>query len=169
MGMDIHVQLYRYNKEDNFYEKLALYRWDSKEGKHKEVYLFPGRDSEMFDGMKSGDEVDGYGYFPTHSVALNSFFEPDRKELEEVMGTQGYFDFWEVNLAEMALYCKEHPQVTDYDAPWDDEKPGFVKPTKKNPICNLYEEICSYAQFANQWGWDFDPLSYYKVVIYFDW
>ena len=169
MGMDIHVNLYKYDEERNQFMKMTLYTWDYKEGKHKEVYLFPGRDHSMFEGMKHGDETDGYGYFPTRAISLNSFFDPDRKELEEDMSAQGYFDFWEINLAEMALYCKEHPVVTDYDAYWDDEDPNFVKPTKKNPICGLYEEICNYARFVDEWNWDFEPLSSYKVVIYFDW
>ncbi len=169
MGMDIHIKLFKYDNERNQFKKLTLYRWDYKDGKHKEVYIFPGRNSEMFEGMKDGDESDGYGIFPSFPIKLNSLFDPDREEIEKTMKTTGFFDFNEINLAEMALYCKEHPTVTDYDVEWHNEDPNFVKPTKKNPICDLYEEICSYASFADNWDWDISPLSEYKIIYYFDW
>lgn len=170
MGMDIHVKLYKYDEDRNQFKKVTLYRWNEKKGEYQEVYIFPGRNSEMFDGMKNGDENDGYGYFPTSPIRLNSFFDPDREELEKTMNTQGYFDFWEINLAEFALYCRNHPKVVNYDIEWDEEQEGkFIKPTKENPICNLFKEICSYGAFADEWEWGFNPLSLYKVVIYFDW
>lgn len=168
MGVDIHIKLFKYDNERNQFKKLTLYRWDYKTGEYKEVYIFPGRNSEMFDGMKEGDEVDGYGVFPSSSIKLNSLFDPDREEIEEKMHTTGCYDFNEINLAEMALYCKEHPTVTDYDVEWHDEDPNFVKPTKKNPICDLYDEICQYGYFADNWDWDFSSLSEYKVIYYFD-
>ena len=168
MGVDIHIKLFKYDRENNIYDKITLYYWDYKKGKHEEVYIFSGRNSEMFDGMMHGDEVDGYGYFPTTSIALNSLLEPERKEYERLMKIQGCYDFCEINLAEMALYCKRHPEVTDYDVEWNDEDPNFVKPKKKNPICDLYDEIIQYLKFADEWEFDFLPLSYYKVIIYFD-
>lgn len=169
MGMDIHIKLFKYDNERNQFKKLTLYRWDYKTGEYKEVYIYTGRNSEMFNGMTDGgSDSDGYGYFPASSIKLNSLFDPDREEIEKDMKATGFFDFNEINLAEMALYCKEHPRVVDYDVTWHNEDPNFVKPTKDNPICDLYKEICQYAAFADNWNWDFSPLSEYKIIFYFD-
>jgi len=167
MGVDIHIKLFKYNEKENIFEKITLYRWDKKTGKYQEADVFPGRDSEMFNGMTVGDDIDGYGYFPSSPICLNSLFELDKKEIEEDMKTMGYYDFNEINLAEMALYCDRHKKVVDYNAEWNDEDPNFIKPTKDNPICSLFEQICQYLSFADDY-WDFKPLSYYKVIFYFD-
>lgn len=190
MGMDIHIRLTKYNKETNLFEELTLYKpgeeyYYDKEGNKiitnpdfKKVRIFDGRNSEMFYGMKDGNENDGYGYFPWVPIKLNSLEPKLKKEIEDKMGKEqkeytGYFDFYEITLADMKLYLNNHPKVADYDADeklWDEYfDKGGPKPEKTNLIQYLYEEICNYAFFADNWSWGIEPLSAYKVLFYFDW
>lgn len=188
MGADIHVRVYKYNRSTNFYDEIKIYRkrkpgdrsfekFDPETGEtipwkddYRPVYIDVGRDSEMFDGMKSGDEKDGYGNFPMTTLTLESFNPEARAKLEELKRTQGYYDFFEISLAEMKLYIMEHPFVADYDAEWEDEdfkKPLKDAPHKNNPIASLFLDIYSYIYIAEN-CWMDDPLSFYKVVFYWD-
>ena len=184
MGMDIHVETFKLDKETNRYSKLTLYHKRDLSGytnlgpenirlNEKEylspVSIYDGRDYEMFNGLKDGDEDDGYGIFPWHSIYLNSFDDDAKKEISETMNTEGFFDFHEIALSEMALYCNEHPMVVDYDANWDLYNEGKAeKPMKKNPICDLYNDIYNYIKFADPDSW-IANRSDYKVIFYFDW
>lgn len=177
MGKDIHVRLTKLNRETNLYEELALYKpgveyhYDEKGNKiidnpnFQKVYIYDGRNYEMFEGMKEGDGIDGYGDFPWTSINLNSLESELKREIEEKQNSQGYFDFYEINLADMKLYLNEHPIVVDYDGEWEEG----VKSQKTNPIKYLYDNIYDYGYFADNWNWEIEPLSIYKVLFYFDW
>ena len=182
MGMDIHIKITKYDEIDNLYKELILYRpgetyhYDEKGNKivdnpdYEIVRVFNGyRNSEMFDGMKNGNETDGYGYFPTSPIRLNSLEPKLREEIKKHQKAQGYFDFWEINLAEWKAYNLEHSTVVDYDANVDWDEIKDVEPQKKNPIISLFQEICNYCSFAEGYSWDFSNLSDYKILIYFDW
>lgn len=171
MGIDIHVRVTKYNKDTNLYEEVALFRKPSKYENHEKddpsyvkASVYDGRDYEMFDGMKDGDDSDGYGYFPISSIALNSYEEKFANEIKEKMSIDGYFDFYEISLSDMKLYTIEHPTVFDFDVEVGDNEP-YAR--KKNPIVGLYENIINYISFAD-WGFEILPLSYYKIVFYFD-
>ena len=185
MGVDIHIKLYKYNKETNLYEKLALYKTRAKEsyrynekgeivetfpvGSYEEIYIDVGRDREMFDGLCNLDE-DNYGIFPSTYVAYNSFEEKAVKELKEEEESFGCYDFSEVSLADIGVYLSQYPTVIDYESlDWDswDELKEEEKPRKTNRIKYFYEEICKYAHFAD-WEFEYSPLSRYKIVFYFD-
>lgn len=180
MGCDMFVRVLKYDEKSNYYTELQLfkpgetYHYTEKGEKivddpdYEKVSVYSGRDTEMFDGMKDGDNVDGYGYFPWSACKVNSYDPVFKKEIEKKQGTQGYYDFYEINLAEMKAYVLEHPTVVDYDVEWDDKKEGFEKPQKDNPITELYERICSFISFAD-WMWNYNSLSDYKVVFYFNW
>ena len=187
MGVDLNIKVYKYNAKSNLYDELVIYRrrkpdekfkgYDEKgngipyEDDYRPLYIEAGRDYEMFEGMKDGDELDGYGVFPRTAIALNSFNPEAKAELEEYMNKGYGYDFCEVSLAEMKLYVNEHPTVVDYDSPaWNDDdfhKVGSERPQKANPIKRLYEDIYNYIWIAEDcWMWE--PLSYYKVVFYWD-
>lgn len=171
MGVDIHIRLLKYDENTNLYKEIALYRKSSLHEKYPEDYpemvkvpVYDGRDYEMFDGMKDGDDSDGYGYFPWTGMKLNSYEEAFRNEMIEKQKTElGYFDFYEIPLAEMRVYVLENPKVVDYDVEYIDEE---HKAYKDNPIASLYSKIISYLSFAEPWGMEY--LSDYKVVFYFD-
>lgn len=181
MGVDIHIRLLKYDEKNNFYKELALYRpgesyYFNEKGEkiiinpdYEKIYIYEGkRNSEMFDGMKNGDNVDGYGVFPMTSIKINSLEPTLKEEIEKKKTTVGYYDFFEINLAEMNAYILKHPKVTDYDVEWPEEVNETNKPKKENPIISLFYEICSYAAFADSWHWDVSVLSDYKILIYFD-
>ena len=185
MGRDIHVRVALYNEETNKYEELKLFRKRNKYEKYKydekgnkieitnpliQASIYNGRNSEMFDGMKDGDETDGYNEFPWTYIKMNSLEDELKEDIEKKMNITGYFDFYEITLADMALYLEENPTVTDYDSDiWDDWKAGDSRPQKTNPIKHLYQEICDYAKIADWLSWESVPLSAYKVIFYFDW
>lgn len=174
MGMDLHIRIAKYNKETNLYDELVLYRPGETyhytetgekvidDPNYERVLIYDGRDSEMFSGMKEGDETDGYGDFPWTPIALSSLEPKLRKNIEEYMGSTGFFDFYELTLADMKLYILDHPYVTDYDSEEEEKK-------KVNPIVALFADICKYASLVDSWNWNFTPLSNYKVIFYFDW
>lgn len=174
MGVDINIRLLKYNENTNLYKEIALYRKSSSHEKYPNDYpemvkvpVYDGRDYEMFDGMKDGDEIDGYGIFPWCAMRLNSYEEDFRNEMIEKQSNRnlGYFDFYEISLAEMRIYTLEHPQVVDLDAEYNDKSDS--KAYKPNPIVALFERIISYISFAEPWGME-DALSDYKVIFYFD-
>lgn len=184
MGKDIHVRLTKLNKETNLYEELALYKpgieyhYDKEGNKiidnpnFQKIYIYDGRNYEMFDGMKEGDEIDGYGNFPWTSINLNSLEPKLKKEIEEKQNIQGYFDFYETTLADIKLYLYKHPTVVNYEAEeeeWEEQEKQNKKPRKINPIQHLFQNICDYGYFADNWNWGIEPLSVYKVLFYFDW
>lgn len=176
MGKDIHIKIAKYNKETNLYEQIKLYRkvkpnetsYDSDENGFREVWIDVGRDYEAWEGMKDGDESDGFGLFPWNSISLTSLEPCLAEEIKENMKIDGYFDFYEINLAEFKLYLNEHPTVVDYDAEWKDLPYNSPKPQKENPIKTLFEAVVAYISVAD-WSYSWTPTSYYKVIFYFDW
>ena len=166
MGKDIHVRILKYNKEENLYYEQKLFIYNKNKKDYEYISPYWNRNYEMFNGMKDGDEIDGYGEFPWSSLALNSYESEFKEEMMKKMKEIGYFDFFEISLAELKLYTLEHPVVTDYDTV-NSEDFNTNKLTKTNPIIYLFETICNYLNFAD-WTFDFSSLSEYKVVFYFD-
>lgn len=156
MGVDIHLKLCKYDPEDNLWHELKLYRKEKNE--YKKVYLYAGRDSEMFSAM-SNEEKDNYGLFPCANIPLLSLDE----ELRKIVAEKGEYcyGFREILLSDMKYYLKDHPTVVDYDEDW-------AKPTKTNPIKYLFDSCCSYGEFAEGWSFGIDPLSRYKLLYWFD-
>ena len=181
MGQDIHIRIVKYNSDKNFYEELTLYKPGeeyhyNEEGNKivdnpyfQKVHIDAGRNYEMFEGMKDGDENDGYGHFPWTKVKLNALDPKIKEDIEEKMDTPGYFDFYELTFADMKLYLNEHPTVVDYDNNnfnWEED--DGERPRKINPIKPLFDEIVNYAQLADGWDWGLEPFGYYKIIFYFD-
>ena len=170
MGADIHIRIAKYNKETNLFEEVELFRkatsqeidWKKDINGFMKVYLNVGRDYEMFDGMKDGDEVDGYGFFPWTPINYLSLEPSFVERLKKKVNTFGYYDFYEINLCEFNLYLKNHPTVIDYEADRDEKDPR-----KENPLKSLFDNIESYLFIADD-TYCWTPSSYYKVIFYFD-
>ena len=163
MGVDIHLKLCKYNPEDNLWHELKLYRKEKDE--YKKVYLYEGRNSEMFSAMLN-EEKDDYGLFPCANIPIPSLDEELVNELREA-GKYCY-GFREILLSDMKYYLKDHPTVIDYDEDWSNWKAGDPKPTKTNPIKYLFDSCCAYGEFAEGWSFGIDPLSRYKLLYWFD-
>lgn len=174
MSTNMVTRVCKYNEKDNLFHEIALYKLRNKdceqyeydeEGKAIKVedpYIkispFEDCNSEMFDGMKRGNEVDGYGTFPMHHIRYGSlepsFADSILKDIKD-----GCFDANEINLAVFKNYCTDHPLVVDYEREEESKK--------KNPLVELYEDICTYCSFIDNIDFYFDPLSDYKVIFYF--
>ena len=163
MGVDIHLKICKYDPADNLWHELKLYRKDKDE--FKKVYLYEGRNSEMFAAMQN-EEQDSYGHFPFASIPLLSLDEELRAEIEEAK--EYCYGFAEVLLSDIEYYLKDHPTVVDYDGDWEDWKRGDPKPEKTNPIKYLFDSCCAYGEFAEGWSFGIDPLSRYKLLYWFD-
>ena len=181
MGKDMSIRITKYEENTNKYHEICLYRlrenfekYDYKEdGTRIEITdpyiratIDPGRNYDMFDGMKMGSEADGYGHFPWRPLHLNSLEDNLKEELKSL---EYCFDFYEIYLSELDSYVKLHPYVTDYEK-WEeydeDEEKYKPRPQIINPIKSLYEEIYAYVSFAD---WLFDgELGEYKIIFYFD-
>lgn len=170
MGTDIHIRIAKYNKETNLFEEVELFRkatskeidWKKDTNGFMKIYLNAGRDYEMFEGMKDGDEIDGYGYFPWTPINYLSLEPSFAERIKEKVNSFGYYDFYEINLCEFNLYLKNHPKVINYDADRDEEDPW-----KENPLKSLFDDIESYL-FIADYTYSWTPSSYYKVIFYFD-
>lgn len=186
MGRDIHLHLAKFDKETNLYKEICLYRkrekdefysyYDEEGNEHKitdpmkKVSIYDSRNYEMFDGLKCKDP-DNYGYFPAGYINYDSLDSELREVVEEKTKTTGYYDFAEVNLADMKIYVLEHPTVVDYDSYfWEKYEEGKCeKPVKKNPIKWLYEDIINYLNLADrEFSWGLTNVSNYKLIFYFD-
>ena len=164
MGVDIHTKLVKYNSEDNLWHELKLYRVE--EGKYKKVYIFDGRNYELFDIMQ-GKENDDISYFPSADIPLVSLDEELREEIEK--DKEYCYHFHEISLADMEFYLYKHPTIPDYDADWgDDWKSGDPKPQKDNPVKWIYDECIAYAEFADNYSFNWTPRSRYKLLYWFD-
>lgn len=178
MGVDMTVRVFKYDPSDNFYHEISLYvprdkynkyYYDEKGNKHEytdkyaPVPVYSGRNTEMFDGMKDGDEINGYGYFPWRPVVLPSFEPEVRKELSE-LPNKYYYDVNEISLVGFECYIKTHPEVVDYEKDWGDNEDNSMK---ENPLKDLFKDICSYITLADYHSW-ISTWEDYKVVFYFD-
>jgi hypothetical protein len=186
MSTDIHVRICKYDSKTNLYKELAIYRlreedekyeysydeekntWEKKEITNPYIKISPydARNYEMFDGMKHGDETDGYGYFPCTSIALNSLEPSLRKDIEDKMNMkESYYDFYETSFADVEAYLYKHPTVVDYNLEWEE---GEIKPCKDNPIRDFYQKCLDYTYFAERFGiYAEQPFSQYKILFWF--
>lgn len=85
-----------------------------------------------------------------------------RQEVKRYQNTFGYYNFKEINLADLKLYLKERPKVQDYD----DEDPSALK---DNPVKSFIERIEQYIDFADPF-WDLNEVSAsdIKILYWFD-
>ncbi len=179
MGKDIHIKICKYNIETNLFEKVSLFRLRGEYEQHDydaegksipvtspyiEVPVYDGRDSELFEILSAVTLDDDFGYFPSAPISISSLAPDLAKEVREKEKTLGYFDFREINLADMYNYLKDNPTVPDWDN-WD-EKEDSCKP-KENPVSDLFKDICEYIKFTDYFR-ELAILSRYKIIYWFD-
>jgi len=133
MGRDIHLYVTKLNRETNTWEELEIF---NKGG--SKIYAFSARNYELFDFLTN--HPSSYSYtlaaneYVTGTVAI---------EFNSDYGEMGYFNFRELNLADLKLLTNEYK--------W------FIK---------LIED---YAYFAEEGCSDIDSTpSSYKLIYWFD-
>lgn len=158
MGVDISVYIAKRNRKTNTWEHIKLYKKNGK--KFKLVDIYPFRNYELFD-ILSGKDDDKFPDYPIVTKDLPTFL---RQEVKRCKNALGYYNFKEVNLADLKLYLKEVPKVRDYD--FDDDDPNAWT---DNPVKNFIERIEQYLDFADPY-WDFgnNPASDVKILYWFD-
>ena len=156
MGVDIHIKLCKYNPADNLWHELKLYRKDKDKDEFKKVYLYEGRNSEMFAAMQNEEQED-YGHFPCADIPMLSLDEELREEVKEAK--KYCYGFNEILLSDLKYYIKDYPTVVDYSE---------EGPMKVNPIKYLFESCYAYGEFAEGWSFGIEPLSRYKLLYWFD-
>ena len=164
MGTDIHMKVVKFNHEDRYFHELKLFRVD--DGEYRPVYIYNGRNSEMFDAMQNKNNYQ-YGMFPCRGCLKVSSLDPElQKFFEEEMKIVGCYGFNEISLNEFGNYVLTHEKIEDYDVDWEGNETEVVY--KDNPLKDLYSAVIHYIDFAEKYGIykDYDD---YKVIFWFDW
>lgn len=160
MGTDIHVYILRKDK-DNLWKTVKIYR---KEKRNKFKYISPynSRNYELFDILKGKETKDYFPFVPINEKEL----PPDLKNRYlKAKNIIGYFDFNEVNLADLKLYLCSHPKVRDYDYEGENfDEEGW----KENPIHDFIKTIENYIFLSGSFDFEICPDSYFKIVYWFD-
>lgn len=150
MGKDIHVAIAIRNTETGYYDKVEIF----KRKKDKYVFINPYdmRNHELFELLE--EDV------PWNQLHV-TFLEPSfTKEIQEIKNTMGYFNFREINLADLKNYLMLNPTVPDYDND-DTEELTY----KTSPIKFFIEQIEYYIEFA---GYEFYSPSDVYILYWFD-
>ena len=156
MGVDIHVRIAKKNRETNTWEHIKLYKKSNK--RFKRVSIYPFRNYELFDILTGK----GDPRFSPRSIVIQDLPFSLRQEVKRYQNTFGYYNFKEINLADLKLYLKERPKMQDYD----DKNPSALK---DNPVKSFIERIEQYIDFADPF-WDLNEVSTsdIKILYWFD-
>ena len=161
MGRDIHVRLVQFNHKTNQYEEVVLYR-KNQQNKIVPVYAYDSRNYELFDILDGTDD----NYFPYTPVNTENLPSELKKEIEECQQTDGYYNFYETNLADVKIYLYDHSKVRDYD--WHDENTFEKEGWKDNPAKNFIECIERYIGIADVWWFGAQFDSNIRIIYWFD-
>ena len=153
MGKDIHVRIIKKDRNTNTWKQIKLYH--KEKGKFKLVNVYPFRSYELFDILSGNDEK-----YNAYSICLNDLPNNLKQEVERCKNTIGYYNFFEINLADLKLYLQRVPKVKDYDS----EKENAWK---NNPVKYFVERIEQYIDFVDS-SWDLYPYSDVKILYWFD-
>lgn len=156
MGRDIHVHLVKFNKDKNIYEEVKIYRKNKNDDNFKPIRFCSDRNYELFE-ILDGNKDDYFPYRPIYTTNLSVDLQ---KEINEYQNITGYYNFYEVNLAEAELYLFKHPEIRD----WDEDDIAY----KPNPVANFIEEIKQVLYFYDDY-WYYDVgYAGIRILYWFD-
>lgn len=162
MGIDIHVRIVKRDHHTDTWKQIKLYRKEKK--KFKIVDIYPYREEDLFDILLEKTN-ENYRDYPYRSSPISLAHLPInlKQEIEEKQNILGYYDFKEINLADLKLYLYHNPKVRDYDYEAEDPK-AF----KDNPVKYFIERIEQYLDFADPY-WDVcGSASDVRIIYWFD-
>ena len=149
MGKDIHVAIAIRNDEAGYYDKVEIF--NKKEDKYLYINPYDTRNHELFELLEED--------IPWNQLHT-TFLEPSfAKEIQEIQNTMGYFNFREINLADLKNYLMLNPTVFDDDD--DDDELTY----KTNPVKFFIEQIEYYIEFA---GYKYYYPSDVYILYWFD-
>ena len=158
MGKDIHVRIIKRNRNKNVWEEVKLYYKEN--GNLKDASIYPGRNYDLFDilGNKNNDDF----------LNTRPIFEPDlpedlKEEIKIYQNSIGFYDFKEINLADLKIYLHHMPKIIKSYGYEEEDDPNTMK---DNPVKYFIERIEYYLDFADVY--DFLPPSDIKIIYWFD-
>lgn len=142
MGRDIYIRIVYQDPEEGWRE-IKLYT--KKNNEIKEIDPYPYRNHELFDLLSEEED------FPSRLIYKKNLPKSIVNEIEEF--EKDFINkFYEVNLADLKIYIKNHPTIVDYEAEWEDID---KKKYKENPIIPFINIIEQYIDFAEPfWDWN---------------
>ena len=162
MGADIHVKIVKKNYNTEKWEEIKLYKKDKENNDDFiDIDFFPFRNYELFDILSGRYESS----FP-FDVPIYTFDLPNnlKKEIETNQQTFGYYNFKEINLADLKLYLHDHPTILDEDNYIEEENKYGLK---DNPLKSFVNRIENIIDIANE-SLDDCPPSHIRIIYWFD-
>jgi hypothetical protein len=144
MGRDIHVAIVIRNTETGYYDKIEIF--NKKKDKYVSINPYDIRNHELFKLLE-----DDIPWNQLHTTFLAPSFA---KEIQEIKNTIGYFNFKEVNFADLRNYLMCNPTTLD---------DNMVE--KTNPLKFFIERIEYYIEFA---GYEYYYPSDIYILYWFD-
>lgn len=149
MGKDIHVVIAMRNTEIGHYDKVEIF--NKKKDEYVSISPYNIRNHELFELLETD--------IPWNKLHT-TFLEPSfAKEIQEIKNTIGYFNFKEINLADLRNYLMCNPTVLDYDNNGDE----IIE--KTSPLKFFIERIEYYIEFA---GYEYYHPSDIYILYWFD-
>lgn len=158
MGTDIHVRILF--KKNAIWKSVNLYRYDEEKDEFKKIDIYPFRNSELFDILNEevGNSIE-YNSLPVDLLK--------EKAIKDCKTTSEYYNFQEVNLADLKLYLLKNPKIRDYDYEAENDEDFNKNGWKTNPVEFFIERIEYILDLAEPY-YDFSPPSYTRIIYWFD-
>lgn len=147
MGRDIHVRLVGWDEINEKWNEIKFYK--KVKNDFIPVDFYPYRNYELFEELNN---------IPWTSINKKNLPPTIAKELEEAEKILGYYNFREVNLADLKIYYLNHQKIEEEDVE------GVI--FKDNPIKDFIERIESILDI-----YDFDLYEKYslvRIIFFFD-
>ena len=161
MGTDIHVRIVKKDYNTDTWKQIKLYRKEKK--KFKIVDIYPFREEDLFDILS--EKTNDYRAYPYHAYPISLTHLPInlKQEIEKKQKILGYYDFKEINLADLKIYLMHNPKIRDWDYEDDDPKAWI-----DNPVKYFIERIEQYLDFADPYWDGCRPASDVRIIYRFD-
>ena len=158
MGRDIHVRIVKKDRETGKWHQIKIYRKEKKR-KFNVIDVYPFRNYELFEILNEKEDEK----YHADVICTSDLPIALKQEIEKFKNIEGYYDFKEINLADLKLYLHHSPKVRNYD--YEAEDPNAFK---DNPVKYFVERIEQYLDFADPY-WDVcRPASDIRIIYWFD-
>lgn len=161
MGTDIHVRIIKRDHDTDTWKQIKLYRKEKRKFKIVDIYSY--REEDLFDILS--EKTNDYRTYPYRAYPISLTHLPIglKQEIEKKQKISGYYDFKEINLADLKIYLMHTPKIRDWN--YEDNDP---KAWIDNPVKYFIERIELYLDLAEP-DWNIDsPPSDIRILYWFD-
>ncbi len=148
MGRDIHVRLVTWNETYQKWSEIKFYK--KVKNDFIPIDFYPYRNYELFEELE---------YIPWTPIDTKNLPPATKEELETMKKEFGYYNFREVNFADLKIYFFNHQKEKGED------EDGIIT-FRDNPLKNFIERIESILDI-----YDFDLYGKYssvRIIFFFD-